>query len=47
MSLSVQHPGKENIAMIIEKNTSPEEDELYEYPYYIVKIQRQFINRKK
>ena len=24
--------------MIIEKNTTPEEDEFYEYPYYIVRI---------
>ena len=27
-------PGKDNIVMIIEKNTTPEEDEFYEYPYY-------------
>ena len=27
--------GKDNIVMIIEKNTAPEEDEFYEYPYYI------------
>ena len=33
--------------MIIEKNTTPEEDEFYEYPYYIAKIQRRFINTKK
>ena len=33
--------------MIIEKNTTPEEDEFYEYPYYIAKIQRRFINPKK
>ena len=26
-------PGKDNIVMIIEKNTTPEEDEFYEYPY--------------
>ena len=36
-------PGKDNIVMIIEKNTAPEEDEFYEYPYYIAKIQRRFI----
>ena len=29
--------------MIIEKNTSPEEDEFYEYPYCIARIQRRFI----
>ena len=40
-------PGKDNIVMIIEKNTSPEEDEFYEYPYYIARIQRRFINTKK
>ena len=33
--------------MIIEKNTTPEEDGFYEYPYYIARIQRRFINRKK
>ena len=37
-------PGKDNIVMIIEKNTAPEEDEFYEYPYYIARIQRRFIN---
>ena len=39
--------GKGNIVMIIEKNTTPEEDEFYEYPYYIARIQRWFINTKK
>ena len=38
-------PGKDN--MIIEKNTAPEEDEFYEYPYYIARIQRRFINTKR
>ena len=33
--------------MIIEKNTSPEEDESYEYLYYIAKIQRRFIMTKR
>ena len=32
-------PGKYNIVMIIEKNTAPEEDEFYEYPYYIARMQ--------
>ena len=32
-------PGKDNIVMIIEKNTTPEEDEFYEHPYYIARIQ--------
>ena len=40
-------PGKDNIVMIIEKNTAPEEDEFYEYPYYIARIQRRFITTKK
>ena len=34
-------------AKIIEKNTAPEEDEFYEYPYYIARIQRWFITTKK
>ena len=40
-------PGKNNIVMIIEKNTTPEEDEFYEYPYYIARIQRRFISTKR
>ena len=40
-------PGKDNIVMIIEKNTAPEEDEFYEYPYYIARIQRRFITTKR
>ena len=40
-------PGRDNIVMIIEKNTAPEEDEFYEYPYYIVRIQRRFISTKR
>ena len=39
--------GKDNIVMFIEKNTTHEEDEFYEYPYYIARIQRQFINTKE
>ena len=39
-------PGKGNIVMIIEKNLAPEEDEFYEYPYYIASIQRWFITTK-
>ena len=35
-------PGKDNIVMIIEKNTASEKDEFYEYPYYIARIQRRF-----
>ena len=33
--------------MIIEKNTTLEQDEYYGYPYYIARIQRRFINTKK
>ena len=40
-------PVKNNIVMIIEKNTTPEEDEFYEYPYYIARIKRRFINTKR
>ena len=39
--------GKDNIVMIIEKNAAPKEDEFYEYPYYIARIQRRFINTKR
>ena len=40
-------PGKDNIVMIIEENTTPEENGLYEHPYYIASIQRRFISTKK
>ena len=40
-------PGKGNIVMIIEKNTTPKEDEFYEYPYYIARIQWWFISTKR
>ena len=40
-------PGKDNIVVIIEKNTAPKEDEFYEYPYYIARIQRRFISTKR
>ena len=39
--------GKDNIVMIIEKNSAPKEDEFYDYPYYIARIQRRFINTKR
>ena len=42
----IKYPGKDNIVMIIEKNTASEEDEFCEYPYYIARIQRRFINTK-
>ena len=40
-------PGKDNVVMIIEKNTAPKEDEFYEYPYYIVRIKRRLFTTKK
>ena len=43
----VNDPGKDNIVMIIEKNTAPKEDESYEYPYYTARIQRRFISTKR
>ena len=33
--------------MIIEKNTTPKEDEFYEYPCYIVRIQQRFISTRR
>ena len=39
-------PSKDNIVVIIEKNTAPEEDEFYEYPCYIARAQRRFISIK-
>ena len=39
-------PGEDNIIMIIEKNAAPEEDEFYDYHYYIARIQRWFISTK-
>ena len=47
MFLRANDPGKDNIVMIIEKNTTPKEDEFYEYPYYILRIQRRFIMTKR
>ena len=35
--LHAKDPGKDNIVMIVEKNTAPEKDEFYEYPYYIAR----------
>ena len=39
--------GKENIVMIIERNSIPEEDEFFEYPYYIERIHSWFITKKR
>ena len=38
--------GKENIVMIMKKNTMCEGDEFYEHSYYVTIIQRQFITRR-
>ena len=40
-------PGKDNIVMIIEKKIASKEDEFYEHPYNISRIQRRFINTKR
>ena len=40
-------PGKDNIVVIIQKNTANEKDEFYEYPHYIARIQQRFITTKK
>ena len=39
--------GFDIIVMIIEKNSTPEQDEFYEYPYYIARIQKYFAVTKK
>ena len=39
-------PGKDNIVMLIEKKTTPEEEEFYEYPYYIARIQTVYYHKK-
>ena len=44
---NAKDPGKDNIDMIIEKNTAPEKYLVCEYRYYIARIQRQFINTKR
>ena len=40
-------PGKDNIVIIIEKNSTPEDDEFHEYPYYIARIQRRLSANKR
>ena len=42
-----EDPGLDTIVMIIEKNSTPEQDEFYEYPYYIARIQRRYAVTKK
>ena len=40
MSLSVQHPGKDDIIIIIQKHTTSVNDKYHNLPYYVAKIQR-------
>ena len=40
MSLSVQHPGKDNIIIIIQKHTIPANDKYDDLSYYVARIQR-------
>ena len=40
MSLSVQHPGKDDIIIIIQKHTTPVNDIYHGLPYYLARIQR-------
>ena len=42
-----EDPGKDNIVMIIKKNSTPNEDEFFDYPYCIARIQRRYISSKK
>ena len=39
-------PGKDSIVMLIEKKTTPKEEEFYEYPYYIARIQTVYYHKK-
>ena len=40
MSLSVQHPGKDNIIIIVRKHTTSAKDKYHDLPYYVTRIQR-------
>ena len=40
-------PRTDNIVIIAEKNTTPEEDDFYEYPYYNARILKRFIITKR
>ena len=40
MSLSVQHPDKDDIIIIIRKHTTPVNDKYHELPYYVARMQR-------
>ena len=40
MSLSVQHPGKDDIIIILQKHTTPANDKFHDLPYYGARIQQ-------
>ena len=40
MSLSVQHPGKDNIIIIIRKHATSANNKYHDLPYYFARIQR-------
>ena len=40
MSLSVQHPGKDNIIIIVRKNTTSANDKYHDLPLYVARIDR-------
>ena len=40
MSLSVQHPDKDDMIIIIRKHTTSANDKYHDLPYYIARIQR-------
>ena len=40
-------PGKDNVIMIFKKHTSKDDDEHFEYPYYISRIQKRKVSTKR
>ena len=40
MSLSVQHPGKDNIFIIVQKHTTSANNKYHDLSYYVARIQR-------
>ena len=40
MSLSVQHPGEDDIIIIIQKHTTSVNDKCHNLPYYVARTQR-------
>ena len=47
MYLAAEDRGLNTIVMITEKTVPLKQDEFYEYPYYIARIQRRFAVTKK